>query len=79
MTRLGKQLITTARQAVTIASAVRRAHRATRSSGCLFCDIKLPVIDHGTRPYHEARDGGKRVLVPCTRRWPPGVRAVIGR
>jgi hypothetical protein len=72
MTRLGKQLITTVRQAVAMAHAVRGVRGATRSSGCVFCDIKLPVIDRGTRPYHEARDGGKRVLVPCTRRWPPG-------
>jgi hypothetical protein len=79
MSQLGKRLITTARQAVVMAHAVRRTRRAPRSSGCVFCDIKLPVIDRGTRPYHEARDGGKRVLVPCTRRWPPGGRMVSAR
>jgi hypothetical protein len=77
MTRLGKQLITTARQAVAMAHAVRRVRGATRSSGCVFCDIKLPVIDRGTRPYHEARDGGNVRLVTAprcflsTRRSPP--------
>jgi hypothetical protein len=79
MSKLGKRMVSTAWQAVAIASTARRAGRSIRSSGCVFCDINLPVIDRGTRPYHEARDRGKIALVPCTRRCPPDDRVVTGR
>jgi hypothetical protein len=43
-------------------------------SGCILCDLRLPVIEIDGVLHHEARHDGRSVTVPCTSglAWPTG-------
>lgn len=39
----------------------------TRSCGCVFCDIRLPIVLVDDKPHHEATNERREtVMVPCT-------------
>jgi hypothetical protein len=69
MKQLIKFLITAAKKALRTAGRDRRADGnapPTPRSGCVLCDIKLPVVGVDGVTHHEARHGGRRVLLRCT-------------
>jgi hypothetical protein len=71
MNQLIKALIHAAKKTFGIIPRDRRpASNAatTLSSSCILCNIRLPVVDVDGVAHHEARHGGKRVLLRCTRR-----------
>jgi hypothetical protein len=71
MNHLIKALIHAAKKTFGIIPRDRRAASnaaPTPSSVCILCNIRLPVVDVDGVAHHEARHGGKRVLLRCTRR-----------
>lgn len=69
MTKTGDKLLRGAREAVEVARGnvdmIRRI-RVTPSCGCVFCDIKLPVVMVDGKPHHQATDGQRRsIMVEC--------------
>jgi hypothetical protein len=73
MNQFIKSLIAATKKALGIARRDRRAASnannaaPTSSSTCILCNIRLPVVDVDGVAHHEARHGGKRVLLRCTR------------
>jgi hypothetical protein len=70
MTNLGKKLFAAAKAAKAVArgdASPGRQTQVTPRSGCIFCALKMPTIDVRGVTHHEARDAGKRALVPCAR------------
>jgi hypothetical protein len=86
MINLGKRLIGAVKAAIAIvrgrASPANKTQMAPPSD-CIYCHLKLPTIEVKGVPFHEARDTGKRALLPCAHsralrsvggadRWPAG-------
>jgi hypothetical protein len=70
MTNLGKKLFAAVKAAKAVArggASSGRSTHVTPRSGCIFCVLKMPTIDIRGVTHHEARDAGKRAVVPCAR------------
>jgi hypothetical protein len=64
MSKLGERL-DAARSAVHDNAPARR--KPPLRSGCILCDLRLPVIEVDGVLHHEARHDGRSVTVPCTK------------
>jgi hypothetical protein len=44
-----------------------KENEVTPSCGCIFCDLRLPIVLKDNKPHHEATDAERNtVLVECS-------------
>jgi hypothetical protein len=70
MTGLVEKLIGAVKKAFGMSHGHSQAARGGQSppnSSCVLCNIRMPLLKVDGVLHHEARHGGKRVLLRCTR------------